>query len=444
MNKIVLFLLVTIGMIMLFQDCKKSGGETVTPKKSYTLTVSLAEGINGSPGTGTYTYNQGDTVTYDYSLKNGYANLTVTRNNSQLSASGTFTISGDVRLTASHSFLLQNIVQVRTGSQFRDRADIIWLLDLLVDYGIYGIELTVKQDEDDEFSSGYAFYNSSIAPVAAGYENFDALQITIFEARKRGLKVFAWLPQFHDKAAVERNAGWQMKALVNGDVVAYTGKNPQHPEYFVNPTDESVKDYQLSIIAEVAANYDIDGLFIDWVRFDDWNMDMNDSTRQAYQNAAGIDPANIDFTTDNADRQAWNRWRQAVIADYIGKAKAKVAEIKPGLPMGVHILPPEFSEVAQDPGQFGASIDYVSPLAYWDDWGYATSWTWETMLLQTVGLVDETKIIPDLDTDWSNDDAAAVVNNIKNIYPRIQKVLWFKYANWTRRSLSKIQSLNQE
>ncbi len=430
------FLVASMGV-----GCKKN--TTVEPAKgSFTLTVSLGEGIDGSPATGTYTYNEGDTVTYNYGLKSGYRNLAVTRAWARVPSEGSFTIHSDTRLTASHSSRLQNMLVVRTASNFVDSGDVDWFFNMIDGHGIYGIAMTVKQDEDENIPSGYAFYNSRVAPVAEGYAGFDALQTVLQAAHARGIKVFAWIPQFHDKGAIDRNPDWQMRALVNGNVVPYSGQNPNGKEYFANPVDPNLREYQLWIIREVAQNYDVDGITVDWIRFDDWHMDMTDYTRQTYMGATGIDPLNIDFSSDNEQRRQWNSWRTDIIANYVKDVKKLLESIKPGLFFAVHTLPPDFLEVGQDAAKFSGPGVVLFPLAYWDDWGFEISWTWRTILAQVSVQTDESLIVPNLDTDWSQDEMTEVVQNIKLYYPRITKIAWFRYNQWRSRYLERINNAN--
>ncbi|MCK4765179.1 MAG: hypothetical protein KAW12_23470 [Candidatus Aminicenantes bacterium] len=70
------------------------------PKKQ-TLSVTLGEGINGSPATGTHSYKKGETVSYSYTLLPGYNNLTVALDGNQVAASGSLTMDNDHVLTAS-------------------------------------------------------------------------------------------------------------------------------------------------------------------------------------------------------------------------------------------------------------------------------------------------------------------------------------------------------
>lgn len=75
--------------------CKKSD-ETDT----YTLTVNIQTGVLGTPATGSYTHNLNDTVTYDYTMDEGYINLEVRLDGTVIEPSGTITIEGNHTLQA--------------------------------------------------------------------------------------------------------------------------------------------------------------------------------------------------------------------------------------------------------------------------------------------------------------------------------------------------------
>ncbi len=73
----------------LFQSaCKKSDdtGEA-------TLVVSVSAGASGTPASGSYTHQVGDTVTYSYLLVDGYSDLTVLYDGTAVGASGTLTMT---------------------------------------------------------------------------------------------------------------------------------------------------------------------------------------------------------------------------------------------------------------------------------------------------------------------------------------------------------------
>jgi hypothetical protein len=67
-------------------------------EKQYTLTVNLGEGVEGTPPTGTTTYKEGTTISYNYTLKPGYNNLVV-----QLDGAALLSSSGTINMTQNHT-----------------------------------------------------------------------------------------------------------------------------------------------------------------------------------------------------------------------------------------------------------------------------------------------------------------------------------------------------
>ena len=74
---------------------------SVIKKKNYTLTVTVGEGVTGTPAAGTSTNKKGTVVSYNYSLQSGYSSLAVTLDGATVAASGTVTMNANHTLAAS-------------------------------------------------------------------------------------------------------------------------------------------------------------------------------------------------------------------------------------------------------------------------------------------------------------------------------------------------------
>ena len=79
-----------------------------------------------------------------------------------------------------------------------------------------------------------------------------------------------------------------MRALKEGRVLPYIGRDRK--EFFLNPLNPAARDYQRLLIEEIARDYDVDGIVIDWVRFDDYNMDLGDETRARFKAICRLRP----------------------------------------------------------------------------------------------------------------------------------------------------------
>jgi len=352
---------------------------------------------------------------------------------------------------------------VRSSENLSSHAAVLALVQGAVANHVQTLVIAAKQDEDDEFASGTVFYNSSLAPAA--FPGFDALQDVLTEAHKAGLLVKAWMPQFHDQVAFQKNAAWAMQALVGGSVVDYTGSvdangNPV-TDFFVNPCSPDVQAYELALVKELVTNYAIDGLVLDWLRYDGWNMDMSPASIAAFQTVyPGEDPTALDFTntdlTTNTGLAHWQTWRTGQLGTYVAGLRTAVKAIKPNLPLGVFILPPEFVEVGQDAAQFKASLDFISPMCYLEDWGDTPDWVYNTCIAQTLAKVGPgVEIVPALDCYLDaqpSDPTAGFVTSeqywavnagIRSQVSGVKTLNYFLYGTWTQPTLNRVDALRQ-
>ncbi|MBN2347062.1 MAG: hypothetical protein JXO51_11810 [Candidatus Aminicenantes bacterium] len=69
--------------------------------RQYKLTVTVANGVTGTPAAGSYLYKQGTVVAYAYALEEGYSQLSVKLDGVDVVSSGTITMSEDYVLAVS-------------------------------------------------------------------------------------------------------------------------------------------------------------------------------------------------------------------------------------------------------------------------------------------------------------------------------------------------------
>lgn len=327
---------------------------------------------------------------------------------------------------------------VRTPAMLHTPADVQALVAAAGRHGVKVINLLVKQDEDGSIESGRVYYASRLAPVVPGYENFDVLRATLDAARPLGLRVRAWVPQFHDQVAARLQPAWAMQHLKDGRVVPYQGV--KNPEYFVNPLHPEVQAYQLAILREIASNYAIDGVMLDWIRFDNYPMDLSEWTRAQYQARFGTDPLQIDFSREGTERQQWNDFRTEGLARYVHAARKA---LPPQLELGVYILPPEFVEVGQDAARFNADVGLLAPMCYYGDWGFAIDWLWASCLPSTVAKAGAAAVVPTLDAKLSDAEVQRIVARLRGDFPAVRTVAWFQHEVWTEAMMARLAALSR-
>jgi sugar lactone lactonase YvrE len=139
-------------------------------KKEYTLIVTVGDGIDGTPTSGSYTYKKGTTVNYNYTTPGG-TDLVVLIDGNQASASGTITMDNNHSLTASTTRL--HLESKPSGANvFVDNQDrgVITPCDLYIAPGSHEIKLV--KDKAGEAKATFTFENNqsySKTATLAGY-----------------------------------------------------------------------------------------------------------------------------------------------------------------------------------------------------------------------------------------------------------------------------------
>ena len=134
---------------------------------------------------------------------------------------------------------------------------------------------------------GTAYYNSSFEPWGyyAGYSNpgYDPLAYAIEEAHKRGMEVHAWFNVFQTSSTVSGAPAAKHPEWICRDRDGY----PMTSSICLSPGLEAVREYTINVAMEIVRKYDIDGLHLDYVR---WNEYSNSGFSKNLAKAAERQP----------------------------------------------------------------------------------------------------------------------------------------------------------
>jgi uncharacterized lipoprotein YddW (UPF0748 family) len=146
-------------------------------------------------------------------------------------------------------------------------------------------------------------------------------------------------------------ATWMRDNLVEGARVSVAAdvelvRAQDHPsrETFVNPNLPEVQDYELSILEEIARDYDVDGIALDRARYANLGTDFSPESRAAFETYLGRPVANwpadvMSYELDGfAARRVegplftrWIEWRAHVIQKFFQRARDRVLGVDPSL-----------------------------------------------------------------------------------------------------------------
>ncbi|MCK5342748.1 MAG: family 10 glycosylhydrolase, partial [Candidatus Heimdallarchaeota archaeon] len=120
---------------------------------------------------------------------------------------------------------------------------------------------------------GTAYYESSYEPWGSyagySYPGYDPLEYAVEEAHKRGLELHAWFNVFsvsstHSGTIADEHPEWICRDENGNPMTAYRAASPGLA---------AVRDYTIDVAMEIVRNYDIDGLHLDYVRWNEYDTD---------------------------------------------------------------------------------------------------------------------------------------------------------------------------
>jgi len=118
--------------------------------------------------------------------------------------------------------------------------------------------------------SGTAYYDSDYEPwgyyAGYSYPGYDPLEYAIEEAHKRGLELHAWFNVFQTSSTYPGTPAAEHPDWICRDRDGY----PMTSNRCVSPGLAAVREYTINVAMEIVRKYDIDGLHLDYVRWNEY------------------------------------------------------------------------------------------------------------------------------------------------------------------------------
>jgi uncharacterized lipoprotein YddW (UPF0748 family) len=167
-------------------------------------------------------------------------------------------------------------------------------LDEYVRAGIDTVIMLVKN------TNGYVYFRSETGVGDPAY-TWDFLGAFLKEAKARNISVHPWFCVFHETGILgefRKNPEW----LITGRHREMVGAaNPALPE---------VREYELSLMMEVAKNYPVDWIHLDYIRFPceptEPYFSFDPKTRALFKEFSGWDP--LEIKAQDSGNMIWNEW----------------------------------------------------------------------------------------------------------------------------------------
>lgn len=173
----------------------------------------------------------------------------------------------------------------KTEKQFT--ANIGSAFDNVKDFGLNTVIVQVRPFGDALYDSEYFPWSYTITGTEGKDPGFDPLAIMVREAKDRGLRIEAWLNPYRIRANGNKNAisknsqAGKWIAEGSGAVITYDGTTS------FNPASKAARELIVNGAAEIARNYDVDGIHIDDYFYPTDSAAFDKNTYSAYQKNGG-------------------------------------------------------------------------------------------------------------------------------------------------------------
>ncbi len=258
-------------------------------------------------------------------------------------------------------------------------------------------------------TEGTAYYDSKIMPHTK--KPFDAFKVVIEAAHKRGMQVHPWFVVNADgfsefSPITAAHPDWCMMDK-NGKRIAW-----------LDPSCPEARQYIVSIVKEIAANYDIDGLSLDYLRYAETKTCYCDRCKTAFKAEFGIDAIEADNIKNGSWNWAkWRLWRYRQTNQLAREIRAALKEVKPDADMSAYVWGAQSYGtgwgICQDWKTWVKEglLDWVNPMGYYSIRSeYITAAKWNREMAGT-----ELPMLVTMAVRSRGDKAAAVARTTQQI-----------------------------
>jgi len=177
-----------------------------------------------------------------------------------------------------------------------------------------------------------AYWNSAILPKAADISGgIDPLAYLCQQAHAQGLEVHAWLVAFRvstswppaNNALLAAHPEWIMVSAAD----IGKGPMPLDGKYVLDPGSPDVQEYLVSIVRELVANYPIDGINWDYIRYTQTDAGYPADTGYANSSLARFQRITGYVGTPPSSDTTWQDFRRRTISELVRRCRAEVPAV---------------------------------------------------------------------------------------------------------------------
>ena len=206
----------------------------------------------------------------------------------------------------------------------------------------------------ETLNSSYTIYPSKVAPQQNPLiKGWDPLKAAVKLAHERGMELHAWVWTF---AAVNQRHNTILNLPRNylGPVLS------RHPDWaatdhegsrfhyssgkiFLDPANPEVRSYLLSLLTEIATDYQVDGIHLDYIRYPfqsptgKMTYGYGTAAREQFKAQTGYDPMQLD-----PYHPLWSKWtefRIEQVDSFVATVSQNLQQLRPELTLSTAVFP---------------------------------------------------------------------------------------------------------
>lgn len=169
----------------------------------------------------------------------------------------------------------------------------------------------------------------------------DPLRVLVEEAHARGMQVHPWVWVFNvgtreETPAILRDHPDWREISQRGELFA-----PPSGSSWLNPSHPEVRQYLQRLFLEIATEYPIDGLHLDYIRYPENTtgsvFGYSPASLSAFQEKYGLDPRTL--RPGSREAALWDEWRRENVTSFVHQLAVVLKEARPDLLLSAAVVP---------------------------------------------------------------------------------------------------------
>ena len=238
---------------------------------------------------------------------------------------------------------------------------------------------------------GYAFYDSNIVPKHPKIDSsFDPLRYSITLGNSLGIEVHAWMNSYilwsskyepeDSNHLYHTHKEWteaDRNLKMDSQIKLSEPKSPQWEGIYLSPLHPEVNPYLLSVYSEIINKYNVDGIHLDYIRFQNEIYGWNRYGLKMFSDIYVYSPRDISRgivppELIDSIKVAWKRFRQDAVTQLVKDTYIEIQNSNKNMVLSAAVKPHLIeaqNRWSQDWGHWVQEgfIDYVVPMNYFKE-----------------------------------------------------------------------------